>query len=55
MRIDFKDKFSYVLNRGIPVSSSDKNYNNLLHYAVSLERLDYLYFLFGGKFDNYHD
>ena len=48
-----KDSFEYVLSRRIPVSIYDRNNNNLLHYAVSLERCDYVSFLLEGKYENY--
>lgn len=53
MRIDLKSSFEYVLSRGIPISLSDRNNNNLLHYAVSLERCDYVSFLLEGNYQNY--
>lgn len=50
MRFDDKPKFEYLLKRGILISNEDKNGNNAVHYAVKLEKLPYLCYMFEGSF-----
>ncbi len=53
MRVDQQRSFEYVIRRGIPLTSADRNGNNVLHFAVSLERLDYLSYLLDGSYGSY--
>ena len=53
MRFDDRDNFVYLLKRGIHVFHEDKNGNNAVHFAVLLEKVNYLSFMIEGTFDSY--
>jgi hypothetical protein len=52
MRFEDRENFVYLLKRGIKVESQDKNGNNAVHFAIQLEKLHYLTFLFEGTFES---
>jgi hypothetical protein len=53
IRLDDKEKFEYLLSRGILPSSSDSNEENAIHYIVKLEKISYLAYLFDQDYDAY--
>lgn len=42
----------YLLNRGISVLAGDKNGNNTVHYAIQIERVEFLSLLLEGTFES---
>jgi len=50
MRLDDKKKFEYLLNRGLLPSSQDSDGSTVIHYAIRMEKLDFLSFLFEGDY-----
>ncbi|CDW77129.1 ankyrin repeat [Stylonychia lemnae] len=52
MRFDDKENFKYLLLRKILVTNHDLNGNNCIHYAIQLEKTEFLSFLMEGKFDS---
>lgn len=53
MRINDKQKFEYLLGRGILASVVDQDGNNALHYAIKMERIEYISFLLEGEYHGY--
>ena len=51
IRIDDREKFEYLLNRGVLPSSLDLHDENVIHYIVKLEKISYLAYLFDGDYD----
>lgn len=51
MRIDDKQKFEYLLNRGILPSSTNSEGFNSLHFAVKLNKLNYLSYMLEGDYN----
>ncbi|CDW77519.1 ankyrin repeat [Stylonychia lemnae] len=52
MRFEDKENFQYLLKRGISVLCTDKNGNNILHYAIQLEKIEFLSYLLEGSFQS---
>ena len=50
MRIDDREKFEYILGRGVLPSASDEKGHNSLFYAVRMERLHYVSFLLEAEY-----
>ena len=50
IRFDDFDIFDYLLKRGISVLNADRNGYNAIHYAIQLEKFDFLSFLLQGDF-----
>lgn len=50
MRVDDKQKFEYLLNRGILPSTCDVNGLNSLHYAIRFDKLPYLAYMVEGEY-----
>jgi len=53
MRIDDRQRFEYLLGRGIMSSIADNEGYNALHYAVRMEKLHYISFLLDGNYDGF--
>eukprot|EP00347_Sterkiella_histriomuscorum_P006025 403354358 len=54
IRIEDKEKFQYLLKRGVMPSQQDIDGNNALHYAISMERIEFIsYLLEGGEYHGY--
>ena len=51
MRINDMKMFEYILQRGISPLSSNHNELNALHYAIQLEKLNFLAYLLEGDFE----
>ena len=51
MRIKDRENFEYVLRRGVSPLAANQNDFNGLHFAIKLERLEFLAFLFEGDYD----
>eukprot|EP00347_Sterkiella_histriomuscorum_P008302 403345605 len=52
IRFEDKENFQYLLQRQISVLNIDQNGNNVIHYAIQLEKLEFLSYLIEGKFDS---
>ena len=52
MRFDDQENFKYLLMRKISVNNYDQNGNNSIHYAILLEKIEFLSFLMEGKFES---
>ncbi len=53
IRLGDRDKFEYLLGRGIFPSCADQNEENAIHYIVKLEKISYLAYLFDQDYDAY--
>lgn len=49
LRFEEKENFKYLLYRGISVILSDKKGNNVLHFAIMLEKIEFITFLVEGQ------
>lgn len=52
IRFEDRENFKYLLLRGISVLSADSDGNNVIHYAIKLEKLEFISFLMEGKFES---
>jgi ankyrin repeat protein len=50
MRVDDKSKFEYLLNRGILPSATDNEGYNAIHFAIRMEKIDFLSYLLEGDY-----
>lgn len=50
MRVEDKGKFEYLLNRGILPSAPDHEGCNAIHFAVRMEKIEYLSYLLEGDY-----
>lgn len=58
IRMEEKQKFEYLLSRGILPSSTDSEGCNALHYAIRNEKLEFLSFMLESDYqahENDHD
>jgi hypothetical protein len=53
MRINDTEKFDYILKRGISPLASNQNELSALHFAIELEKLNFLSYLLEGDFEAY--
>ena len=53
IRIGDKDKFEYLLARGILPSITDLEGCNALHYAARIDRLEFLSYMLEGDYHAY--
>ena len=53
MRIEERDNFVYLLNRGIRVLKTNNEGLNTVHYAINLEKTDFLSQLIEGDFEGH--
>lgn len=54
-RMEDKEKFEYLLGRGILPSTSDQHGNNSLLKLVQMDRIEFLAFLLEGDYNAYLD
>lgn len=50
IRLDDKAKFEYLLGRGISPAASDSEGCNALHYAIRMERMEFLSYMLEGDY-----
>ncbi len=50
MRVDDKQKFEYLLNRGILPSALDNEGCNAIHFAIRMEKIEFLSYLLEGDY-----
>lgn len=53
IRIEDKPKFEYLLNRSILASIPDLDGNNALHYAIRMERIEFISYLLEGEYHGF--
>jgi ankyrin repeat protein len=53
MRIGDKQRFEYLLNRGVYASCTDKDGNSAIHYCIKMEKIEFLSYLFEGEYHSY--
>jgi hypothetical protein len=53
IRIEDRSKFEYLLGRGILASICDSEGYNAIHYAIRMERIQFLSFLLEGDYQAY--
>lgn len=55
MRVEDKPKFEYLLNRGILPSTPDNEGCNALHFAIRMEKIEFLSYLLEGDYLAYEN
>ncbi|CDW82347.1 ankyrin repeat [Stylonychia lemnae] len=53
IRVEDRQKFQYLLSRGIMPSFQDLDGNNALHYAIRMERIEFISYLLEGEYTSY--
>jgi hypothetical protein len=51
MRVDDMKTFKYVLKRGVSPLAANENDMNTLHFAIILEKLNFISYLLEGDYD----
>ena len=53
MRMEDSEKFQYLLARGVLPSATDSSGCNAIHYAIRMEKLNFLSYMLEGDFNAY--
>ena len=53
IRINDHEMFQYILKRGVSPLASNENDMNALHFAVKLEKIEFLSYLLEGDIDSH--